>query len=635
MNLKFIYLLFCLTLLNFQIQSAQLSSTQNGHQDSIEKYKLEQWFQAAKVGDIETLHKLRPTGIINAKNIKGRTALMIAGANGQLKTVAYLLETPFLNVNIQSNTGKTALMTAIIRGHYDIAKMILGGTGLKINVQDQDGITALNYACTSPEPEKIVKHILSHKHIDVNIQDNWGFTALMFAARLDQTTILEQLLQHPEIDVNIQESHGVTALTGAVLKGQKESVKLLLKVPNIDIDLPSIYGYTAVTLARSSNKSHPTAAQILALIEDKIEKESKEVQDKKKQELKQWFQAAKSGDLETIKKLVAAANVNAKNHLGHTALMLAASQGHSRIVKFLLDIPSIDINAQSNTKNTALIEATASEKPDIIRMLLDRPEININMQDQRDETAFMYACSGSLRLAKLFLNRPDLDINIQNDSGFTALIFAVEFELVDVVEELLKLANINVNIQDKSGLSALMLAAKHGNQRIVELLIQAPNINLNTLDNQGNSAIMLAKTSREPMIQMFIESKIEEFRQKAAQALEKQNLEAFAALVEQIGIEPILKSKILKNLCEEKDQRKYIDSLLEKLKTKQDKAIVGTCASKKRKLSEDKAITDCRVCGKKNCVHYCGACHSVYYCSKEHQKADWKNHKKLCKKKKP
>lgn len=38
----------------------------------------------------------------------------------------------------------------------------------------------------------------------------------------------------------------------------------------------------------------------------------------------------------------------------------------------------------------------------------------------------------------------------------------------------------------------------------------------------------------------------------------------------------------------------------------------------------------CNVC-EKPALQKCGGCHSVHYCSREHQKADWKSHKKMCK----
>nr|CAI5824243.1 unnamed protein product [Callosobruchus analis] len=40
-------------------------------------------------------------------------------------------------------------------------------------------------------------------------------------------------------------------------------------------------------------------------------------------------------------------------------------------------------------------------------------------------------------------------------------------------------------------------------------------------------------------------------------------------------------------------------------------------------------VSHCAVC-QKEATQKCGSCHGVYYCCREHQKADWKNHKKVC-----
>ena len=52
-----------------------------------------------------------------------------------------------------------------------------------------------------------------------------------------------------------------------------------------------------------------------------------------------------------------------------------------------------------------------------------------------------------------------------------------------------------------------------------------------------------------------------------------------------------------------------------------------------RRGSEPRAspeIIPCKVCGKTDAIKKCGRCMVVGYCGKEHQKSDWKAHKKNC-----
>ena len=53
----------------------------------------------------------------------------------------------------------------------------------------------------------------------------------------------------------------------------------------------------------------------------------------------------------------------------------------------------------------------------------------------------------------------------------------------------------------------------------------------------------------------------------------------------------------------------------------------GMSASERRVSLE---IMPCKVCGKTDAIKRCAGCMVVGYCGKEHQKADWKTHKKIC-----
>lgn len=41
-------------------------------------------------------------------------------------------------------------------------------------------------------------------------------------------------------------------------------------------------------------------------------------------------------------------------------------------------------------------------------------------------------------------------------------------------------------------------------------------------------------------------------------------------------------------------------------------------------------VIPCKLCGKTDAIKKCARCMVVGYCGKEHQKADWKTHKKNC-----
>lgn len=394
--------------------------------------------------------------------------------------------------------------------------------------------------------------------------------------------------------------------------------------------------------------------------------------------LEKWFKAAKEGNLEELKNLVDPATVNAKNDLGMTALMIAASSGHSDIVKYLLEIQGLNINAQSNNKRTALIFATVRGHFDIVKMLLAAPGIDVNKQDNDGDTAFMWACFSNKRegLTKLFLNVPQLNVNAKDAQGSTALHWLARHKIRNTLALLLGIPQINVNVRanngstpimyaatqgnfftakmlcempginlnykDFDGWTALILAAKNGHENIVELLLQSSTININARDKTNHTALNWAKQLKYPLIQALIENKIEELKLKAMDAIKRKDIAMLESVVAQIGIDTIVTCDELNAYCVKRERAAYIKKLLAEFKKSQEEPVVKkeeeTIVPQVKKEPTDKE-SDEKVsskkcansgCAKKNCILRCATCKAIYYCCRECQLADWKRHKNNC-----
>ncbi|KAJ1426285.1 hypothetical protein B484DRAFT_397628 [Ochromonadaceae sp. CCMP2298] len=58
---------------------------------------------------------------------------------------------------------------------------------------------------------------------------------------------------------------------------------------------------------------------------------------------------------------------------------------------------------------------------------------------------------------------------------------------------------------------------------------------------------------------------------------------------------------------------------------------IGTKEERKERAVGREVEQKCRFCQVEGAgLQMCGACMQVYYCTKEHQKLDWKRHKKDC-----
>jgi ankyrin repeat protein len=83
--------------------------------------------------------------------------------------------------------------------------------------------------------------------------------------------------------------------------------------------------------------------------------------------------------------------VDAKTEFGNTALIWAASEGHTAIVELLLAAQGIHVNAKDVDGWTALIWAAEEGHAEIVRLLLAVPGIHVNAKNNNGETALMVA----------------------------------------------------------------------------------------------------------------------------------------------------------------------------------------------------------------------------------------------------
>lgn len=260
-----------------------------------------------------------------------------------------------------------------------------------------------------------------------------------------------------------------------------------------------------------------------------------------------WLNAARIGDLESLRQLESKVDVNVTDFLGNTALIFAADNGYPEIVSYLLSLPIININIQNNGGQSALIIAARNGHETIVSTLVQMPHINLNDKDTNGYTALMWATynnhddivsilsqlpsidlnakdlssNNALMIAtfwgyhtivNILLKTPEIDISVQNSHGETVVSFLrncpqMQSSVIKKIDELnwLKAAEdgnlekikdfsgkININAQDKWGNTALIIAASKGHNDIVKLLLQEPEINVNLQNCYKNSALMLA-----------------------------------------------------------------------------------------------------------------------------------------------
>ena len=171
---------------------------------------------------------------------------------------------------------------------------------------------------------------------------------------------------------------------------------------------------------------------------------------------------------------------------GWTALMFAARQGHTEIVRALLaaranpNRQGVPNPSQANNNTTALILAAGSGKVDSVRLLLEAGA-DVNAADLMGNTALLNARNADI--SELLL-KAGANIRAQDDSGATALRRAVG--LIDRrMIQLLIDAGADLHARDKNGRTAMFSARGKAIQWLVDL-----GADVNVKDNEGKTPLI-------------------------------------------------------------------------------------------------------------------------------------------------
>ena len=102
-------------------------------------------FSAAILGKTERVKSLLADGVdVNGKTATGRTAMMAASFNGNVR-VARILLAYGADVNLSDNLGSTALMDAVVFGSEELVKLLITA-GADIYAVDKQNVSVIDKA---------------------------------------------------------------------------------------------------------------------------------------------------------------------------------------------------------------------------------------------------------------------------------------------------------------------------------------------------------------------------------------------------------------------------------------------------------------------------------------------------------
>lgn len=309
-------------------------------------------------------------------------------------------------------------------------------------------------------------------------------------------------------NINSADSHHNTPLLVAATRGHKGVVQELLKQPEIEVNkaaklqtplfLAACLGETKVV---AELLNHPQIAPMKSYLCSPL------------------FVAVANGHLGVVQELLKHSSKMDVNQGG--TLALAVKNGHKAIFQELLKSPFIDINTYKsnafsggNERKTALIFAIEKGDFDVVEELLNNNKIDTSRPGYLDDTPLKSAvCSGHLNIVKMLCKNEELDVNFSHSQGCirreTALILAINYNRIDIVQELLKHPKIDVNERGELELP-LHQAIKDGKVDIVKELLKHPKIDLLKADRAGRNPMVIAFECGNTAIIVALSEKLEE-----------------------------------------------------------------------------------------------------------------------------
>jgi ankyrin repeat protein len=441
------------------------------------------WGFAASSEDARLLQAVRDSNVVAVR------ILLATGASASAREV----------------DGTTALDWAVSRDDLEVVELLIGA-GADVKAKNRYGVTALLVAANNAGVAVVDRLLMAGA--DANTALPEGETALMTAARSGKADVIRALYR-AGANVNAKESwHGQSALMWAAANNYPETIRVL-KEFGADVNSRSEGGFTALLFAarEGSTEAVETLLQLGADVNDTIQPQ------KKPQPARPRLSYVDNNvNRGRMINAVSGAPVRPAGPEGTTALVLAITNAHFGLAKYLIDQgANVNLAAQGWTP---LIQLEYTRRPnhgkglpppeaidtfdslELAKVLLDHgadpnarqmKEISDgqrNYQNRVGATAFFLAAKHADIAMMRLLAAHGADPLIKTDDGATALAAAAGVGIWNVGEsagtneeafEATKLAyelgSKDVISADEFGYAPLHGAALRGSPEIIQFLV--------------------------------------------------------------------------------------------------------------------------------------------------------------------
>jgi len=333
-----------------------------------------------------------------------------------------------------------------------------------VNKKSNYQVTPVHFACINPN-EKILKKLVENDNGgDIHYQDINLKKPIHYAAACSGTGPLKYLLEVKNCTADEPDKTKMTPLMVAAKYGRLDNVKLLLE-RGADLNRKQGTGQDNAFIIAAKNGQ-------VEVVKYLIEKMKVDVNSVGKDRLSALHHSAMTGNEKLLGYLVIkGANINLKDKLARTPLILASKSGNSRIVEILLRLKA-KINQGDSSNNTPLHYACAYGWLEIAIKLIEAGG-DINMTNSwKSSPLEITILKNHFGILKYILEKvSSIDINAKFDNGNTLLLHflnKITPKTVEGINYLVVEKNADVTLTDDNKISPLHLLAKFNFKRYLD-----------------------------------------------------------------------------------------------------------------------------------------------------------------------
>ncbi|KAJ4862694.1 ankyrin repeats (3 copies) domain-containing protein [Trichoderma breve] len=291
--------------------------------------------------------------------------------------------------NIRNNISQTILRKALHKGNRRMFEALLSKSDVDLNAVDDDGQTLLLWATKRGDAVTVKTLLALNKSFDVNTQGQEPRTPLWWAVTMGNEEITRLLLCSEGVDINSKSIHGQTPLWCAISTGRLSILTILLREEGIKVNGIDRSGRTPLLLAEyyrwqsRTLREKETAANGAEKIIDLLLLKCINVNAVDAASRTALAIAAKKGQSGVAERLLTVENIDVtlQDKDGATALWHAVDNRSESIVSLLLAHADNEVNTRNDVDQSPLLIATIYGYTEIFRLLLDEDGIDINGTD--------------------------------------------------------------------------------------------------------------------------------------------------------------------------------------------------------------------------------------------------------------